>query len=242
LHGKLSPIKISYLLGQTYESYEAMWSALHLVIKGAGAQLPEESSRRAWTLAEQTFEGVAMSGKLSFREQLDGPLFEFKLNPLKLESSYRLSRKFGSDRFCVITIPGLGPENLPAYLRPDHAAARDCIIRWLVDTEHHFLGRKWRVFFTKPDAAKKRLRSSRTPFNDAKYRVYFFAEDAVGFKQVVNTGEQDPRRASHVCTTVEQLIQWFMPLELNQSQPSLKLFARLALGKHSRRGNFTELT
>ncbi len=235
LHGELSPIKISYLLGQTYESYDAMWSALRLVIKDAGAQLPEESSRAAWTLAEEAFEEVAISGRLSFREQLSGPLFEFRLNPLKLESSYRLSRKFGSDRFCVITIPGLGPDGLPAHLASDHAAARDCIIRWLVGTEHHFLGRKWRVFFTKPESTKKRLRSSRTAFNYAKDRIYFFAEDGVGFRHhVAHSGEQDPRRTSHLRMTVEHLIQWFMPLDLNQDQYWLKLFARLALGKRLR--------
>lgn len=241
MHGRLTPTKTSYLLGQTYESYDAMWSALNLVLKGARAQLPEKSCPKAWERAEQTFEGVAMSGKLSFREQLDGPFFEFKLNPLKLESTYRLSRKFGSDRFLVITIPGLGSENLPAYIRSDHASARDCIIDWLLDAEHHFLGRKWRVFFTKPGAAKKRLKSSRTAFNDAKYRVYLFAVDGIGFRQMPHTGEQDLRRRCHLRMTVGQLIQWFMPLELNQDEFLLKLFARLALGKGSRRGDFPEL-
>jgi len=219
-----------------------MWSALCRVIKDAKAQAPERSSPVAWRRAEQAFEGVAISGKLAFREQPGGPVFEFKLNPLKLESSHRFSRKFGSDRFCVITIPGLSPDNLPADLKSDHDAARDCIIEWLVDTEHQFLGRKWRAFFPKADTAKRRLKLSRAAFNGPKNRIYFFAEDGVGFRQEAHTGEQDPRRPSHVRMTVEQLIQWFMPLILNQNEFSLKLFARLALGKSSRYKDFTELT
>lgn len=190
----------------------------------------KKSSPIAWERAQQTFEGVAISGKLVFREQLGGPLFDFKLNPLRLESSYRLSRKYGGDRFCIITIPGLGPESLPAHLKPDHAAVRDRIITWLVDTEHYFLGRKWRVFYTRPDSAKRRVKSHST-WNDAKYRIYFFAEDGVGFRQRDHRGEQDPRQSSHVHVTVAQLIEWFMPLNMNLNQPSLKLFTRLKQGK-----------
>lgn len=170
---------------------------------------------------------------MTFSEQLTGPLFDFKLNPLKLESSYRLSRKFGSDRFCVLSLPGLGSEDMPAYLRSDHAAVRERIINWLVSSEHCFLGRRWRAFFTKTITTKKRMKLSRNLLNDARYRIYFFAEDGAGFTPNGHTGEKDPRRPSHQRMTVEQLIQWFMPLKLNQHQPSLKLFARLTLGNGS---------
>lgn len=207
-----------------------MWSALRQVFKDARAQLPEKSNSVAWDRADQKYEGVAFSGRLTFSEQPDGPIFDFRLNPLKLESSYRLSRKFGSDRFCVITLPGLGSDDMPTHLRSDHVVIRDYIIRSLANSEHYFLGRKWRVFFTKPSAPKKRMKLSRGVFNDAKYRAYFFAVDGAGFRSEGHTGEQDPRRPPHQRMTVEQLIQWFMPLKLNQQQLSLKLFARLTLG------------
>lgn len=222
---------ISGLLNRVYESYDRLWSALDDAARSAGAQMPERSSSVAWEKAEQNFEGVALSGKLGFREEAGGPVFDFKLNPLKLESSYRLSRKFGSDRFCVMTLPGLGPESLPPHLKTDHTAFRDGIIKWLVDTEHEFLGRKWRAFYTKPDASKRRLKAPRSTFNEAKYRIFFFAENGADFRQEGHEGEQDPRISSHTRMTVEQLIKWFMPFEPNQSQPSLKLFARLALGE-----------
>lgn len=191
--------------------------------------MPERSSSSAWENAGQAFEGVVLSGRLTFRMQAGGPLFEFKLNPLKVEPSYRFSRKFGNDRFCVISVPGLDSRHLPAYVRTDCIAARDTIITWLVEEEHHFLGRTWRAFFVKPvESAKKALKNNRTDFNEPRHKVYFFAEDGKQFQAKSAGSELDPRK--HVRKTVGEMIEWFMAFKLNQCQSSLKLFARLALG------------
>ena len=212
----------------TFESYDSLWSSLTSVTKAHGVHVPERSSLAAWDRASSNFEGVALTGKLKLLDQQKGPCFEFNLNPLKLEPSYRLSRRFGSDRFCVLGVPGLGPENLPSYLKQYHTPAREVISNWLVDARHRFLGRTWRAFYTKPDVSKKkRVRNSMT---DSRYRIYLFAEDGVGFRDRERPGEVDPRLPDRPRTTVKDMVEWFMPFKANLSQPSLKLFARLALG------------
>ena len=212
----------------TFESYDSLWSSLTSIAKTHGAQVPERSSLTAWDRAGSKFEGVALTGKLKFLDQQKGPCFEFYLNPLKLEPSYRLSRQFGSDRFCVLGMPGLGPEGLPLYLKKYHTSARKVIINWLVDTDHKFLGRTWRAFYTKPDASKKK--GTRNNMRDTRYRIYLFAEDGTGFRDGERCGEADTRLLDHPRKTVKDMLDWFMPFKANMNQPSLKLFARLALG------------
>ena len=215
----------------TFDSYDRLWSSLCFIAKIHGAQIPERSSLTAWDRAGSKFEGVSLTGKLKLLDQQKGPCFEFQLNPLKLEPSYRLSRQFGSDRFCVLGIPGLGPEGLPSYLKQYHAPAREAIIKWLVDTDHKFLGRTWRAFYTKPDASKKK--GIRNSMKDSRYRIFFFAEDGIGFKDGEPRGEVDPRVLDRRRTTVKDMMEWFMPFKSNLNQPSLKIYARLALGVSS---------
>lgn len=215
----------------TFESYNSLWSSLSSIAKARGAQVPERSSLAAWDRAGSKFEGVALTGKLKLVDQQKGPCFEFHLSPLKVEHSYRLSRQFGSDRFCVLGIPGLGPEGLPSYLKQYHTSAREAITKWLVDTEHKFLGRTWRAFYTKPDASKKK--GMRNSMKDSRYRIYLFAEDGVGFRDRDRRGEADPRVLDRPRKTVKDMIEWFMPFKANLNQPSLKFFARLALGVSS---------
>ena len=215
-------------LKSTFESYDNLWSSLSSIAKAHKAHIPERSSLAAWDRAGSNFEGVALTGKLGLLDQQKGPCFEFHLNPLKLEPSYRLSRQFGSDRFCVLGMPGLGPEGLPSYLKQYHTSARETITTWLVETDHHFLGRTWRAFYMKPDASKKK--SMRNSMKDSRYRIYLFAENGVGFRDRERRGEVDPRLLDRPRTPVKDLIEWFMPFKANLNQPSLKFFARLALG------------
>ena len=224
-------IDISDFLGcfkSNFESYDSLWSSLSSIAKKHGAHTPERSSLAAWDRAGSNFEGVALTGKLGLLDQRKSPCFEFHLNPLKAEPSYRLSRHFGSDRFCVLSMPGLGPEGLPSYLKQYHTSAREAIITWLVETEHKFLGRTWRVFYTKPEASKKK--GMRNGMKGTRYRIYLFAEDGVGFRDRKRLGEVDPRLLDRPRTPVKDLIEWFMPFKANLNQPSLKFFARLALG------------
>ncbi len=211
--------------------YEDLWSSLSSVAKTHGKALPERSSLLAWSQAGEDFGGVALSGDLKFVEQQGSPVFDFRLRPLKMESSYRFSRKFGSDRFCTISIPGIDMEDLPSYLKHDSHAAREMIIKWLIDTTHCFLGRSWKVFYVKSDPSnKKTKRRNQDSFNEAKFRIFFFAEDGDDFRKESQFGELDPRKRNHSPMALQSLIEWFMPTSENKNQMSLKLFARLSLG------------
>ena len=212
----------------TFASYDSLWSSLTFITKAHGAQMPDRSSPHAWDRASSDFEGVALTGRLTLLDQLKGPCFDFELSPLKLEPSYRLSRQFGSDRFCVLGLPGLAEEDLPSHLKRYHTSAREVIINWLVDTNHEFLGRTWRAFYTKHEDSKRK--GTRKVVKDSRFRVYLFAEDGFGFRDGTRHGEADPRLLDRPRTTVREMMEWFMPFHANLNQPLLKFFARLALG------------
>ncbi|KAL9101734.1 MAG: hypothetical protein Q9163_003032 [Psora crenata] len=214
------------------DNYDDLWLDMAKVTKSLGLAMPERSSTIAWERAATDFNGVSLSGKLRYRDAQSGPLFDLLLHPMQIEPSYRLARKFGGDRFCVLGIPGLGPADLPGYMKSHAAVAREIIISWLVCTEHAFLGRRWRAFYTKPES-KKIDAKLRNHLGDTRYRVYLFAEDGAGFQQGVQGGEIAPRVPVRPKQCVKQLLEWFMSPEVNQTQPCLKFFARLALGLSS---------
>ena len=212
----------------TFPSYDSLWSSLSSKTRAHGAQIPERSSLVAWDRAISNFEGVALNAKLKFLDQSRGQVFQVQLQPLKLESSYRLSRQFGGDRFCVLGLPGLGPEDLPSHLKQYHTTAREMISKWLVDTDHKFLGRTWRAFYTKAEGSKRK--GTRKDVKTSRYRIYLFAENGVGFRDGIKHGESDPRLLDRPRMTVREVMEWFLPFQSNQNQPLLKFFARLALG------------
>ena len=218
-------------LQQSYAKYDQFWVTLRSTVsKMKGNPLPEKSSQVAWSRAAEGFKGVGLGGRLQFLQRPNGPVFGFSLHPLKIEASYRLARKFGHDRFCVIQIPGLGSDSLPPYLKPDQVAAREVIIKWLVETKHNFLGRTWRAYYVKSEGTRKSQRRTKKVTSDAKYRIHLFAEDGVNFRQESFQGEIDPRGLIHTRVSIKGLVDWFMLSESNLDQPALKFFNRLGLG------------
>lgn len=211
------------LFKQSIDEYERLWTALIQVVKANNRPMPERSNTTAWKQAATDYSHVGLSGALNFSENPGGPLLKFDLKPLKIESSYRLSRKFGGDRFCIISMPSIASYDIPKYLKGAYNVVRPALIRWLVGTDHQFLSRQWRAFFVKPESAKNRH----------GYRIFFFAEDGKDFRKGEMKGELDPRKANHKVITIAELIDWFFPAKWNPDKPSLKLFARLALGVSS---------
>ncbi|KAL9602543.1 MAG: hypothetical protein Q9179_002494 [Wetmoreana sp. 5 TL-2023] len=214
---------------QAYDDYENLWSNLATVARRHGLALPERCNSVAWERSGQDFRGVALTGSLVFAEQASDRVFEFKLNPLKIESTYRLARKFGSDRFFILSMPSIESKNLPFNLRSD-PHTRKAIIEWLVNSEHLFLGRKWRVFYVKRESNRKLRSNTRSSLSDNKYRVYLFAESCDGMPATAQGDERDPRTFTQPTMTRKQLIEWFMPAKANRNQRALKFFTRLAIG------------
>ena len=218
-------------LSQCQDDYGRLWEELSSTVsKAKDVLLPEKSSLVAWNKAAEGFEGVGLSGRLKFLEQQDGPVLQMCLQPLKLEASCRFARKFGHDRFCLILLPSLGLDGLPSYLKPNQLAARDAIIKWLVEIEHSFLGRTWRAFFEKAEPTKKGQKGGKNSANDAKYRILLFAENGIDFRHRPIQGETDPRKSTHTHLSIKALIEWFMCPKNNSDQSTLKLFNRLGMG------------
>ncbi|KAL8950037.1 MAG: hypothetical protein Q9222_003897 [Ikaeria aurantiellina] len=190
--------------------------------------MPERSSLAAWKQSQYDYKGVAMSGYLRFAEGSNSQIFDFVLNPLRLEPTYRFARKFGHDRFFVLSIPDLELKQLPPHLRSD-PDARKAIIQWLVQSEHCFLGRKWRALYIKPESNRKGCASSHNRLQGSRYRVYLFAVSGSDTEPGGRSGERDPRRFNHPTVTIKQLVEWFMPMKENRNQKALKFFARLAI-------------
>lgn len=208
------------------EDYDSFWAALCLNMRKLGKVPPESSSKDAWDKAGDSFDGVALTGDLTYVEQRGNSVFDFRLKPMKMEPSYRLSRRFGSDRFFIVGMPGLAAENMPIHLKTDAATVRQGIIHWLVNIEHRFLGRVWRAFYVKPQQTNRVRKSNQGSFNEIKHRVYLFAVDGYGFHLRMNPSS--PKR--HEVMTIKDLLEWFMPTAANLEQPCMKFFARLALG------------
>ena len=232
-HCEIPMTDFSSCLSQSLEAYDSLWHCLTKTVKESnGHPLPEKSSSAAWRKAGEHFEGVALACKLTFCDQSNGPLFKVSWSPLRLEPSYRLARQFGHDRFCTVGFPSLDPQSLPQHLRLNAPTAREAIIDWLVKNDHHFLGRVWRVFFVKPEPTKKNKMRTKSLANDVRFRLYLFATDGVASGLPLPIGEVDTHRPSYKPVSVRDLIEWFMPFEVNRKEPCLKFFNRLGLGQY----------
>ena len=231
MHWKTSPSDLYSHIKVDTDDYGQLWTALNTYAQKHGKALPERSSARAWKGAEGP--GIVLTGELSFCEKPGGAVFGYHLNPLKLEKSHRLARRYGADRFIILGIPGLSPQDLPSYLKKDADVVRSRILDWLVHIRHSLLGRKWKAFFVKQKPTTKSRRGDQQESKNIRHRVYLFAEDGEGFltrEAAVRMFGGGPKSA-HKVITVNELLDWVLPPSKNKEQPILKLFARLALGK-----------
>ncbi|KAL8711460.1 MAG: hypothetical protein Q9220_004118 [cf. Caloplaca sp. 1 TL-2023] len=217
------------LIGHQMSDYNELWSAIATIITKHRLEIPEKSSLAAWKRSHHDFKGVAMGGCLTFAEESSNRVFDFVLNPLHLEPTYRLARKFGHDRFFVLSIPDLELRQLPSHLRSD-PDARKAIIHWLFRSEHCFLGRKWRAIYIKPESNRRRVAGSHDRPHGSRYRVYLFAVSGSDAGPSGFSGGRDPKSFNHPILTPKELVEWFMPMRENRNQKALKFFARLAIG------------
>lgn len=223
--------------------YDSLWNILKSQPALRNKDFPEKSERDAWTASldkfHQGFHGVIFSAKLKFNSSQDGPFFNFQLQPLKLEVSHRLSRRFGSDRFLEMSIPSLSGHKLPKLLKDAEQLGhgepcRTAIVEWLTREHHSFIGITWRTFYLKDNANKRpnlRLSVDGDVDNHPKYTAYLFATDGVGYqdgKTIPPKGEPPHR---HTKMTVATMVNWLIPLQQNKKEKALKLFSRIALGK-----------
>jgi hypothetical protein len=201
-----------------------------------GKPFPDRCGQEAWDIALGDFghglRSVSMSGSLRYNSSKDsGPLFRFRLQPLRLEDSHRCGRRFGHNRFLEIDMPSLDGRQLPKALEQVGERGPEIISEWLVDGEHWLMDRLWKPFYVKfKNRGKHKVVSSKQSPDgpDPVHRVYFFATDGRGFRE-------GPIRSymfqPHTRMSIDALLDCIRPTAENAQRNYLKLFARTSLGE-----------
>lgn len=237
MHTSVSPldIRMSQDHAQQIRSPDELWGVLESLPGLRNKEFPDKSSIEAWKACSSGFSSidsraVILSGSLAFSELQTGPLYCFRLNPLRLEQSHRLGRRFGNQRFFELAIPATTGDKLPRILLdannfPD-AVSREILLDWLSNAKHSLLGKEWQSFFGKDVGSRKKGSNSLLEKQELSpactHRLYLFAAE-------VNT----PAVAGNVFVPegTSSLINWLIEPSSNSSQPYLKLYSRIALGK-----------
>lgn len=225
-----------------WKEQKSLRKSLYACPQFQGKAFPPSSSHDAWTASFSGFvlgeQHVVFTASMDYNEpSKSGPPFLLHFQPLKLEQSHRLGRRFGADRFMEILLPSPNSSNAPAFLKNDEAAFQE-VCQWLTRESHSICGREWASFFIKDGGARKPV----TDFRFAadlkpifKDRIYLFAEDGLGFFSP-RKGEHLPAKDEsdrRTRVTVPLVLDWALNLADNGSQPALKLFQRIPLGKQS---------
>jgi hypothetical protein len=222
----------------SFDEYDALWKFLQNHQSLREKPFPEKCGQDIWAIASDEFEfrqgfrGITLSGSLIFNGDAGAPFFQFRLEPMKLELSHRLDRRFGHDRFLELDIPQLDFYLVPRLLKDLGGRGRDIIINWLIGDYstpgHAFFGRQWKPFFVKQKDRKDRKQVFWKESSDevekaaAAHRLFFFAVDGIDFTA-----------GGHKAIEIPELLESIRPTELNKKQPFLKLFSRTALGNVS---------
>ncbi|KAG5982041.1 hypothetical protein E4U55_002389 [Claviceps digitariae] len=197
-----------------------------------GKHLPEPTSQKDWAIAldpaQSRHGAVRYSGELVPNNDVDGPLFTLKLNPLRTQSSHRLTRRFGCDRFLEISMPSMSDVKTATHC-PD-----DSIAEWWIKGEHYFLGRQWSAFFCKKDDAKsKKRRGAAGSQNFSWYTFTLFACNGDSFRS--SPGGSLPLHEDAVTldrrvrVSLYQMIGWAIGDLKTTDQQVAKLFSRISL-------------
>lgn len=201
--------------------------------------LPENCDDRAWRAAFSSFRHCSHSVTLvieaSYNYDKNGPLYKLALQPLKLELSHRLARRFGADRFLEVIIPSPTSKDRPEALKRRHITEE--LIRLLAQSEHILFARIWRSFFTKDEKMVETRKLTMGPQTKNHYqeRLYFFAVDGDPFEPRIPRGVPPKEEATNTFRrtkmTIVDLLEWAIAPshDKNEKQTTLKLFSRLAL-------------
>jgi len=234
------------------DDYTKIWKVFVRLAKGRSVALPDKGSTEAWASATGTFQdpsqskAVILSGKLRWSESAAPDLFDLHLNPLKLAESCRFHRKYGPDRFMVLTFPPLN-QSLQKHSKGDEAAFPQRVTTWLLDTSHQIAGRVWKAYYVEYVKQGKRRRRNRLCYLDDNdrsdlkkaekeqwtYKVHLFAVDGIDFStrgphSAINTDSSVARYPIQI----EQFLSWHIPIAETENLKSrdCKAFQRFRLG------------
>jgi hypothetical protein len=238
IHAGVSLEGLAIPNNQRWEDYDSLWAFLRGQAVLKGHPFPERTSKQVWAACQDNFRygprGVAMTGSLRYLNTTSTePLFQFQLEPLRLEKTYRLRRRFGNDRFLELDIPKLTGRRVPKVLR-DCPNGKSIIAEWLFHDMHPVFGRFWVPFCTRPKEGKERKTENAEQQsevdNGVAHRMYFFAVHGTGFADNNGTPKESETVETHSAMSVDALLNWIRPTWENRDQSYLKLFARTQLG------------
>ena len=221
-----------------WDNYDSLWAFLRRLPALQNRPFPERLCKDVWDACQNEFRrgsrGIAMSGSLRYSDSTSpGPLFRFQLEPLKLEQTYRLRRRFGNDRFLELDIPNLTGRRIPEVLK-QCPNGKSIVIEWLFQDMHPIFGRFWVPFWTRPKDVKDRkvgnIEQQSDIDNGVAHRIYFFAVHGFGFEENYKTPKESETVDTRTAMSVESLLNWIRPTWENKDQSYLKLFARTSLG------------
>ncbi|KAF2828010.1 hypothetical protein CC86DRAFT_438904 [Ophiobolus disseminans] len=186
----------------------AFWKRLEDHPQVSKIALRESGS--AWAAARKSFEGFSFKGKLVFNLAASKSAFKLELLPIHSETSCQLQRQFGSDRFLYLTVPSFSANKPERFTSTQMQEIQEEYNAWLSET-HFFLGRSWRVFHIQPIKRKGETRKD----DNAETRLVLFAVDGIGIDRPLLVG---------------QMLDEYMPLDVNKDQNFCKAIARIDLG------------
>lgn len=174
---------------------------------------------------------ISFKGHLEWSKDISKGLFDFKLNPLQTDQSCRFQRKFGADRFLVISSPILAECPLAKDGTPiNKQTVHQTISEWLARTPHYIAGRYWRVVHIDQDKPKKRRKGQK---ESPRLKWFLFAQSGLaiepGYLRDLHSLKPS-LNPQHWEIKLEDLLDWHMPISDNRDSTDLKLFSRLALG------------
>ena len=155
---------------------------------------------------------LILSATAKFNAKNDAsPLFQITWNPIRKETkSTHLERHFGFDRILTITFPSM-TRDLPKHLQGQKgelsSAFMDKILKPI-----HFMGRVWRVFFSKEH--EKKGFKKKVIDNSKDRDFFFFAVSGHGIDTSISYFD---------------FMNWMIPFKENAAQSAYKLFARIPL-------------
>ena len=203
-----------------------------------GKEMPPVVDSATWTLALSTCQtrdkAIRFLGELCLNPN-GKTLFTLKLEPLRIECSYRLQRRFGADRFLEITLPSLSRQAETSSSKgPD---VGHTVIRWLVEKKHYFLSRQWASFFCRVEKSSTKIVKGKPTKSTPKNKLYLFACNGDAFvsygKRSLPPCEHATKLNMRVKMPVHELIQWAIGLSKSSAQTISKLFSRIGLSKTS---------
>ncbi|KAI5195371.1 hypothetical protein E4T38_09113 [Aureobasidium subglaciale] len=202
-------------LWESYRVADTIWQPLqyHANVDDIYQQLPagtqfQRTSPSVWDALIDPMQSanVKLKANLNFNPSLFADkLLTLSLQPLKCERACILERHFGTSRFLYIEIPQVH------RFKASHLSGQEDLLKvryleWLCN-EKEFLGRTRRAFHVQ-DVKKKHSKD-----NVPSQRLVLFAVDGPRLRKV----------------SVDEMVKWAIPLNINGHQGFCKAYARLDL-------------